>query len=281
MSDNNKFIMNKIEPQLLKEILAAEYCHRASVRLLIDFKIINTPWIVCIEEGGLIQNYGKESEKVYNELTGIFDKATRVFKNTESYIAYKSVFEETLMFTILEIYEKLVSKLKEFSFQSFREAVSTIQISNNIDQDIKVLIKLTEKYFVSKSKNLVPLFVKNCWVIDKEKKELINGIREIATERLQLARLQGVFLQKSRNPISLSFHFLHPHPFGKDLRLDSFTSNDSFDFNPEPAKRAGLMRQFVETGGNSTKFKIGDSVKQQSSDYLVYHKEAVKLFNDE
>lgn len=265
----------------MKEILASQYCKRASVKLLVDFKDINTPWVVCVEEGGLIQNFGKEAEKVYNELTGIFDKETRVFKNTEAYVAYRSVFVETLIASILEIYEKLVSKLKEFSFQSFREAVSTIQISNNIDQDIKGLINLTEKYFVSQAKNCVPLFVKNCLVVDKEKKELINGIREIATERLQLARLQGVYLQKSRNPISLSFHFLHPHPFGKDLRLDSFTSNDSFDFNPEPSKRAGLMRQFVETSGNSTKFKIGNDVKEQSFDDLVYHKEAVKLFNDE
>jgi len=180
-----------------------------------------------------------------------------------------------------EIYEKLVSKLKEFSFQSFRESISIIQISNNIDQDIKTSIKITEKYFVSKAKLLNPFFITNSWVLEKERKELLNGIREIATERLQLARLQGVYLQKSRNPISLSFHFLHPHPFGKDLRLDNFTSSDSFDFNSEPSKRAGLMRQLIENGGNANKLKISGDSQERSLDDLVYHKEAIKLFNEE
>jgi hypothetical protein len=266
---------------MIKEILASEVCEKTAKNLIEDFKKINQPWKICIEEGGIIQNFGDEAEKIYMELTNIFDTETQIFKNTESYVSARSVFIESLKFLLSGTYEKLVSKLKEFSFQSFREAISSIQISSNIDQDIKISISLTEKYFVSKAKHLIPFFINNTWILEKERKELLNGIREIATERLQLARLQGVYLQKSRNPISLSFHFLHPHPFGKDLRLDNFTANDSFDFNPEPTKRAGLMRQFVETGGNSTKFKIGDNFKEQSLDDLVYHKEANKLFNDE
>jgi len=270
-----------MEKQLLKEILASELCKKTSTNLINDFKKINEPWKICIEEGGLIQNFGEEAGKIYTELLKIFDLETKIFQNTNSYASARSVFAENLAYLLCEIYEKLVSKLKEFSFQSFRESISAIQVSNNIDQDIKISINVTEKYFTSHAKYLAPFFIKNSRALEKERKELLNGIREIATERLQLARLQGVYLQKSRNPISLSFHFLHPHPFGKDLRLDSFTSNDSFDFNPEPSKRAGLMRQFVETSGNSTKFKIGEDSSKQVTDDLVYHKEALKLFSDE
>jgi len=266
---------------IIKEILGFELCKKTSLGLIEDFKKINEPWKICIEEGGLIQNFGGEASRAYNQLTKIFDIETRIFRDTESYLSTRSVFVESLMFVMSEIYEKLVSKLKEISFQSFREAISGIQISNNIDQDIKISITIIKKYFASKAKPMTPFFIHNSWIIEKEKKELLNGVREIATERLQLARLQGAFLQKSRNPISLSFHFLHPHPFGKDLRLDNFTSSDSFDFNPEPAKRAGLMRQFVETNGNSNKFKIGGNNNESSLDDLVYQKEAAKLFNEE
>jgi hypothetical protein len=265
----------------IKEILASEICRKTAKNLMEDFKKINEPWKICTEEGGLIQNFGEEAGKIYKELTDIFDIETKLFKNSKSYLSYRAVFSENLMFLLGEIYEKLVSKLKEFSFQSFREAISVIQISNNIDMDIKSSIKVIEKYYTTRAKFLTPFFTGNSWILEKEKKELLSGIREIATERLQLARLQGVYLQKSRNPISLSFHYLHPHPFGKDLRLDSFTSNDSFDFNPEPSKRAGLMRQFVETSGNSTKFKIAEDNKNQPLDDLVYHKEAIKLFSEE
>jgi hypothetical protein len=41
------------------------------------------------------------------------------------------------------------------------------------------------------------------------------------------------------------------------------------------------MRQFVETTGNSSKFKIGEDNKNQPLDDLVYHKEAIKLFSEE
>ena len=265
----------------IKEVLASELCRKTAENLMEDFKKINEPWKICTEEGGLIQNFGEEASKIFKELTNIFDIETKIFKNTQSYLTSRAIFSENLIFLLSEIYEKLVSKLKEFSFQSFREAISVIQISNNIDMDIKASIGITAKYYNSKAKLLTPFFIGNSWILEKEKKELLNGIREIATERLQLARLQGVYLQKSRNPISLSFHYLHPHPFGKDLRLDSFTSSDSFDFNPEPSRRAGLMRQFVETTGNSTKFKIGEDSKNQHLDDLVYHKEAIKLFNEE
>jgi hypothetical protein len=41
------------------------------------------------------------------------------------------------------------------------------------------------------------------------------------------------------------------------------------------------MRQFVETSGNSARIKIGDNYTGQSSDDFVYHKDPLKLFNDE
>lgn len=264
-----------------KEILAAQYCNKTSSSLIQDFKKTNEPWKVCSEESGLIQNFGKEAGEAYNKFTSIFDIETQTFMNTKSYATTRSLFVEDLISLITEIFNKLVTKLKEFSFQSFRETISMIQISNNIDQEVKNSIILTEKYFTSNSKHLKPFFIENYWIINKEKRELLNGIREIAIERLQLARLQGVYLQKSRNPVSLSFHFLHPHLFGKDLSLNNFSSTDSFDFNPEPNKRAGLMRQFVETSGNSAKIKIGGNFTNQSSDDFVYHKDPLKLFNDE
>jgi len=143
---------------LIKEILGSEICKKTSFSLIEDFKKINEPWKICIDEVGLIQNFGGEASKIYNELTEIFDMETRIFRDTNSYLITRSVFVENLMFLLSEIYEKLVSKLKEFSFQSFREAVSGVQISNNIDQDIKISINITEKYFTSKAKPMVPFF---------------------------------------------------------------------------------------------------------------------------
>ena len=150
--------MNSLE---IKEILASEFCRKTAENLMEDFKKINEPWKICTEEGGLIQNFGEEAGKIYKGLTDIFDIETNIFKNTQSYLTSRAVFSEKLVFLLSEIYEKLVSKLKEFSFQSFREAISVIQISNNIDMDIKASIDITEKYYNSKAKLLTPFFIGN------------------------------------------------------------------------------------------------------------------------
>ena len=74
-----------MEKNLMKEILATELCKKTSKNLINDFKKINEPWKICIEEGGLIQNFGEEAGKVYSELLKIFDLETKIFKNTKSY----------------------------------------------------------------------------------------------------------------------------------------------------------------------------------------------------
>ena len=124
-----KFIYNQMYSEEIKEILASELCRKTAKNLMEDFKKINEPWKICTEEGGLIQNFGEEAGKIYKELTDIFDIETKLFKNSKSYLSYRAVFSENLMFLLGEIYEKLVSKLKEFSFQSFREAISESRAS--------------------------------------------------------------------------------------------------------------------------------------------------------
>ena len=57
-----------------KEILASELCRKTTMNLIEDFKKINEPWKICIEEGGLIQNFGEEASKIFNNLTNIFHR---------------------------------------------------------------------------------------------------------------------------------------------------------------------------------------------------------------
>jgi len=260
-----------------KEIAAYRICSEVFLKTLFAFKNSIEPWKICCEEGGIIQNFGKETDRLIEEFIEKFEQETSPFNDTKVFISKKKILKFNLLSMLQEIFDKQLYKLKELSFQSFKESLSSIQVTGDVENQVNAVIQITEKYFINKVDSLTPSKAKGIWFSEKERKELVNGIREMATERLQAARLQGIYLKKTKNPISLSFYYLHPHPFGKDLRLDHMTLNDSLNYNPDLTKRAGLMRQFVATQGDSKKLSSGIDTDHKEEDF-IYQEEPMKSF---
>lgn len=262
-----------------KEMIGYRICNEIFLKTLFSFKGAIEPWKICCEEGGIIQNFGKEADILIEDYIKKFEEETGVFKSNNVFLSKKKILKFNLLSSLQEIFEKQIYKLKELSFQSFKEALSSIQVTGDVENQVNAAIQITEKYFISKVDSLKPPQAKKVWSSEKERKELVNGIREMATERLQAARLQGVYLKKTKNPISLSFYYLHPHPFGKDLRLDHMTLSDSLGYNPDLTKRAGLMRQFVATRGDSKKVSPGIENNNKEEDF-IYQEEPMKSFQN-
>ena len=213
------------------DIIGAKLCDQILLNSFALFKKSIEPWLVCCNEGGIIQNFGKEVDLLVCEVLNIYEKDAWVFRTTKIFRQKKEILKENIMFDLHKIFEKQVLKTKEMSLQNFKESLAPIQISNRVEKDIQSVIKAVDYYFKEIMKSLSSKFSSGLWFYEKEYRELIQEMREISIERLQLAKLQGIYLQKSKNPIFLSFHFLHPHPFGKDLRFEHMTANDSLNFN--------------------------------------------------
>jgi hypothetical protein len=115
------------------------------------------------------------------------------------------------------LYAKQILKLREVAYQVFRGNLARIRINDRVEKNVNIAVKDAENYFVEKAESLrCPL---SSWRFDNERHELVNHMREDATERLQLARLQGNYVPPIRAPVAVAFHTLLTAPFGHDSRV--------------------------------------------------------------
>eukprot|EP00871_Galdieria_phlegrea_P002385 jgi/Galph1/3147/GphlegSOOS_G1791.1 len=223
-----------------QELNATFQCNVCMEHAMSSYNSRVREWKRKTEEGRIIQNFGKESTELANEILAMYENEAAQFKGTKAYSRKRRSLEERILLDLYTIYSKLLTKLKEVSFDIFRESLSHIQISDNVEKDVNKSIKAADKYFCSRAELL------RCkganWQYDSERKELLSIMRENATERLQLARIQGAYVPPVRTPIALSLNYLHPNPFGSDSRYEEPPpEKEKVKFEPGNTRRAGLM----------------------------------------
>nr|UXY87659.1 SEY1 [Cryptomonas curvata] len=273
----NSYLMENIH---ILDIIGAKICEEILLNSLSLYKKAIEPWLVCSNEGGIIQNFGKEVDILINEILTTYEKDACMFRTTKIFLQKKEFLKESMIFDLQKTFEKQVFKVKEVSLQNFKESLAPIQISNRVEKDIQAVIQAVDRYFREIVKSLTSKYSLDSWFFEKEYRELVQEMREISIERLQLAKLQGVYVQKNKHPIALSFHFLHPHPFGKDLRFDHMTSNDSFNFNSNFNQKAGIMRQSISSKSNSVKIISPDSPAVFPDSDLIYQDNPLSAFQN-
>mmetsp|Transcript_61844 Transcript_61844/g.147270 ORF Transcript_61844/g.147270 Transcript_61844/m.147270 type:complete len:239 (-) Transcript_61844:659-1375(-) len=233
------------------------------------------PWVIVLQEGGIIHNFGAEVDHLVENVRKSYLKRCGVFKNTEVFKQREELLVEEILFCLQIIFEKQVRKLKELSFRIFNEMLSKVPITEKVENAVKATIKISSELFCQRAAFLKPRKTSMNWSYEKEINSFKESIRQTATEKLQMARLQGIYLKKSKNPINLSFHYLHPHPFGKDSRLDSLSSDDSVNYNSQLAKKAWLMRQTASQKDFSSSLP-----ETKLSDELVYQDDPMKSYEN-
>ncbi|GJQ10599.1 hypothetical protein GpartN1_g2390.t1 [Galdieria partita] len=241
------------------EMNATYHCDNCCEQAMTTYFSRVREWKRKTEEGRIIQNFGKESTELSNEILALYDNEAAQYKGTKAFERKRKSLLERVQLDLYTMYSKLLHKLKEVSFDIFRESLSHIQISDNVEKDVNKAIKAADKYFCSRAELL------KCkgtsWQFDSERKELLSVMRENATERLQLARIQGAYVPPARMPITLSLNYLHPNPFGKDSRYEDFQmEKEKVKFDPGNTRRGGIMEAML--GG---KDKVRNGVSRTGS----------------
>jgi len=209
-----------------------------------------------------------------------FDKDAALFINTKVYKQKREFLKENILFDLQTVFEKQVQKIKDISLYNFRESLAPIQITNRVENDIQVVFQTVDIYFKEVVKSLTSKYSSGIWYYEREHRQLKQEMRDISIERLQMAKLQGMHFHKNKNPVNLSFHFLHPHPFGKDLRYDYMNSNDSFSFNPNYTQKAGNMRYLLSNKGNNVKIISPEESNSFSDSTLIYKDNPMNAFQN-
>ena len=260
------------------ELEAAYRCDQISSYIFSQFLENVRTWKSRAEDGRIIENFGRDADALVNDSLAEYDKDAAAFASARSYGRKRAELRAAMLNDLRTIYAKQVLKLREVAFDRFKLALTRVQVTDRVEKDVERQIKAAEKYFVEQAELLkcrdAPRTAAAAaspaasgalaWRHDVERRALIDAMREVATERLQFARLQGAYVPIQRQPIQCSFHYLHPHPFGMDSRFDRPTHADPMRYEPNAGTRAVNTMRAASVHQGNTRIKLGGKVQPMS-----------------
>ncbi|KAA8495758.1 Protein SEY1 [Porphyridium purpureum] len=194
----------------------AAYYVQAAMREALDgyFKRVQ-PWKEAVESARLVRNFGPDCKLRVDEALTAFDEATRPYEHTRVYLVRREELRTSILLDLQTLFSRQVLKVRDIAYHVFTEKASRIPLSGHVEKRVGEAIQEADQFFVERASALRCEYApKDAWRFENERAELLGGIRENATERLQLSRLQGSYIPKIRKPVSVSFHYLDPTPFG-------------------------------------------------------------------
>lgn len=266
-------VWNSLEQEQLKDIpppkeLTATFdCDNAMRKVFEKYQRSVQSWRRQTDAGSVIDSFGTAATKVMNETLAVFAQDTGTHRNSKAFRRKKEELRDLLDADLYSLFVKQIAKLRETTYRNFKDSLRAIaENDRHLERKVNSTLKDCQKSFKLNAEKLRPRATS--WRFDNDMKELATQMREDATERLQRARLadyqenggrrrrrrevpRGGMPGKPRQPVSVSFHYLDPAPFGlKDSRYEKLNVDDAMDYNPPPRHSKALVGAPVGNGKN-------------------------------
>lgn len=224
-----------------RELDASYQCDARMTATLDKFRANTRQWKSTIDSGRIVGSFGKEVMDTITKTLEVFESDCAIYSDTRSIVRKREHLKSIMLNESYILYVEQLGKLREVSYQLFRAKLGRIRINNQVENSVKNVVNETEKYFTEKSRGLTPPIG---WRSDSVRTQLVKSMKEDATERLQMARLQGNYVPSIRTPLLFAFHTLLAAPFGKDSRVVGHPQAEEMQtkFDPDKVKKATLLR---------------------------------------
>lgn len=247
-----------------EELKASFACDMAMQNVLDRYRNTAKQWRATVESGRIIRNFGKECDKLIEETLGMYEKEAATYRSMKAFGRKREESKSLMLGEVYALFAKQIDKLKQVAYQVFRGKLARIRINDQVEKNVRGAVREAEVYFVENAESL------RCkwggWRFDNTRHELVSHMREDATERLQLAKLQGNYVPAMRAPIAFAFHTLLLAPFGKDSRVTYRHPEEMQQkYDPDKVKQASVMRLRPHQRGHAS-FKVRDEVGQECLD---------------
>lgn len=251
-----------------EELKASFACGIVMQGVLDRYRNTAKQWKATVESGRIIRSFGRECDKLVEETLGMYEKEAVTYRSMKAFGRKREELKNLMLGEIYVLFAKQIDKLKQVAYQVFRGKLARIRINDQVEKNVRGAVREAEVYFVENAESL------RCkwggWRFDNTRYELVTHMREDATERLQLARLQGNYVPAVRAPIAFAFHTLLLAPFGKDSRVTYRHPEEMQQkYDPDKVKQASMMRLRPHQRGHAS-FKVGKDVG----------KDCVEMFKD-
>uniref|UniRef100_A0A7S0W3A1 Uncharacterized protein n=1 Tax=Hemiselmis tepida TaxID=464990 RepID=A0A7S0W3A1_9CRYP len=265
------------------EIIAEAACSKVVYVTLELVKCVMRPWHKLINSGW-VQGLGKELDQLIKKVEEFYEREAGVFKHTKAYQRKLSQLVECFFMESRVMFQPQMNHLKENLKQYFKSACSNIGLTESIERDLNQLINLFDEEFINQAKSSIPGCAKKIWSYNYERENLKKYMIELVDEKMKMTYYKGLLVKKVKTPISIWFHALFPHPFGKDLSNEPFTTEDTFSYDTREVHRRGkasLMRHVLarkvewDTPQKNKKVSPGE-VSQEDYVFKENPKKAIK-----
>jgi Root hair defective 3 GTP-binding protein (RHD3) len=248
-------IWNALEEQetqdlpVSKELMATFECGNVSRKVFEKFTRGVRDWDRETDDGNVIEDFGSASMTLLDETLAVYDLDAAPHRTSKAFQRKREELKEKIDQNLYELFMRQTLKLREVAYGMFKEKLEdTSSDEPGFEKSINKALKDAQKYFADNAEKLRPKF--SAWRFDNETQELASHMREDATERLQQARLEEYAPDArgrrtgrrgrrgrrpgagpTRQPISISFHYLDPAPFGfKDSRYEKLNTDDHLEY---------------------------------------------------
>lgn len=244
-----------------RELRATFSCNEIMKSALDKFRNTTKVWKISIDSGRIVRDFGSETDMLIDKTIQVYEKDGVVYEKTRAFDRKREELKALLVSDCYALFAKQILKVRENSYQVFRAKLVRIRISDQVEKDVRGAVREAEKYFIDNGNMLKSKKYGQDWRFDNERYELVNLMRDDATERLQLARLQGNYVPNIRAPIAFAFHTLLQAPFGSDSRFAHPHAEDmKQNFDPDKVKQPGMMRSRPTQRGPKIKVKKSDAL---------------------
>jgi predicted RNA-binding Zn ribbon-like protein len=232
-----------------KELMATFGCDNTMRKVFEKYKRVVRDWKHEADDGNVIDGFGDAATTLLEETLTVYDQDAGPHRGSKAFQRKRDELKENLDADLYNLFAKQTLKLREISYNLFKEKIEDISLDDSdLEKLVNKYLKDAQKHFTESATKLRPRG--SSWRFDNESKELASHMREDATERLQQARLEDYSNgqrgrrgrrgqrgprapgTRPRQPISLSFHYLDPAPFGwKDSRYEKLNADDNLEYN--------------------------------------------------
>ncbi|CAN8063835.1 unnamed protein product [Agarophyton chilense] len=251
-----------------QELTATFACNTIMKSALDKYRISTKQWKTQVDSGRIIPKFGVENDRRIERTLEVFDKDSFAYRTTKAFQRKRDELKSRLLSDSYALFAKQILKVRENSYQFFRGKLARIRITDKVEKHVKGAVAEAERYFIEHGEALRSKL--GSWRFDNERQELVNHMRDDATERLQLARLQGNYVPSIRAPIAFAFHTLLLAPFGQDSRSQvPYADEMKQTYDPDKAKQAYIMRVRPFQRGRAISVEDSDEISASAIDVLA------------
>jgi hypothetical protein len=252
----------------------------------IDFlRYISIPWLDVIKLEW-IKNLGAEYDNLLKKAEEFFFMEANYFKKTEAFSRKLQVLRECFYVDCRVIWVRQLEHLAENLRNSFKHSTSTLVLDDRFEQGYNNLINSFNKEFNSKAQSIIPGYNKGSWNYSYYRNKFLKSIRVFMELKMKTGYFKGILVRKRKQPISVWFHALFPHPFGKDLNSEPLSEDDPFLYEENKERnnsKANLMRYIIQKPKPHQKhdeknLKIVGKIKKEDFVFKEKPKKALKRF---